>query len=1146
MENTSSTPHLGWQRGFWSLFVVQFQGAFSDNVFKFLVIFIVSAKVTGEVRDSYISVVLAVFALPFILFSMTGGYLADRYSKRSVVIGTKILEVVVMALGGLGLYWQNLPLLLTVVFLMSLQSALFGPSKYSLLPEMLPESRLSWGNGILSLGTFMAIITGGIAAGILSDKLDDSQAWIAGVGLVILALIGWVFSRGVLRLPPANPDKVFHLNFLGEIISNLKLVRGDRVLMLAMVGSVYFWFLGALFGEPTILVYCKDLLHLGDTEISMIRACLAVGIGVGSALAGYLSGRKIEYGLVPLGSVGLALCAGLLGIPGLSPVQVGGLLALLGVSGGFFMVPLNAIIQHRPDAKDKGSVIATESWLTSVGILAASGAFWLLKTQLGLAPTSIFLVGAAATLVATIMAIRIVPDSLVRLVLWLLTHTFYRVRVEGRDNIPERGAALFVCNHLSFMDACFLIASTDRHIRFIMYKGIYEKWWVKPIAQMLKVIPITSDARPREMIRSLQTATECLKKGEIVCIFAEGQITRIGQMLPFRRGMTRILKGVDAPIVPVHLDNVWGSIFSFEKGRFYTKIPRSLPYPITVSYGGPMSSKAPPAEVRQAVAELGAAAWALRKPRMTTLHRAYVRTARRHPFRFAMTDSTAPKIGFFGSLTKTIFLGRRLKRVWADEEKVGILLPPSVPGALVNYAALLMGKVPVNLNYTLSAEALASCISQCGIKRVVTSEKFITKLNLKLPVETVLMEMVAAAPRVGEKLAALLMALCFPVSWIERALGSARKRTLDDLATIIFSSGSTGEPKGVMLTHYNVVSNVEQIGQVFAFATDDRVLGILPFFHSFGFTGTLGAPALLGIGVAYHFNPTDSKVVGDLILRNEVTFLLATPTFLQIYMRGCQPEQLGSVRFAMVGAEKLPDRLATAFEDQFGFRPMEAYGCTECSPAVTVNRADFRAAGVRQVGGKRGTIGHPLPGITARIVDPETGLPKSAGETGLMLIRGPNVMGGYLNNPTKTAEVLKDGWYTTGDIASMDDDGFITITDRLSRFSKIGGEMVPHIKIEDRLHELAGLTTQTFAVTSLPDAKKGERLMVLHLLSDDQLTPLLEKLAATDFPNLWKPKKDQFVRVEKIPTLGTGKTDLRKVKEIAATADQGQSVSPPP
>lgn len=731
----------------------------------------------------------------------------------------------------------------------------------------------------------------------------------------------------------------------------------------------------------------------------------------------------------------------------------------------------------------------------------------------------------------------IISDLLIRPLLWLVTHTLYRIRVVGREYVPESGGALFVCNHLSFMDACFLMATTKRRIRFILFKGIYEKWWVKPFARALKAIPITSEGRPREMIQSLQSATSWIKEGHIVCIFAEGQITRIGQLLPFRRGMSRIMKGVDAPIIPVHLDNLWGSIFSFEKGRFYTKVPRTLPYPVTVSYGRPLPATAKPQVVRQAVAELGAAAWEFRKDRMPTIHRSFVRTARRHPFRFSMTDSSSPRISFFTALTRTIFLGRRLRSVWKDQEMAGLLLPPSVAGALANYAALLMGKVPVNLNYTLSEESIASCISQSGVRTVVTSQKFLARLNLKLPVEVVFLEDVAAKPRLGERILALALALFCPVALIEKVLGSRRKREIDDLATLIFSSGSTGEPKGVMLSHYNIVSNVEQIGQVFAFASDDRVLGILPFFHSFGFTGTLGAPAVLGLGVAYHFNPTDSKAVGELVHHHEISFLLATPTFLQLYMRGCQPEQFGSVRFAMVGAEKLPERLASAFADRFGFRPMEAYGCTECSPAVSVNREDFRAAGFRQVGGKRGTIGHPLPGMTVRIVDPETGAERSVGEPGLMLLKGPNIMCGYLNNPAKTAEVLKDGWYCTGDIAAVDEDGFITITDRLSRFSKIGGEMVPHIKVEEKLQEMVELPTQVFAVTSLPDAKKGEKLMVLHVLSDAALEVVLEALAKAELPNLWKPKRDQFVRVESLPVLGTGKTDLRKVKAMAAAAE---------
>jgi acyl-[acyl-carrier-protein]-phospholipid O-acyltransferase/long-chain-fatty-acid--[acyl-carrier-protein] ligase len=464
---------------------------------------------------------------------------------------------------------------------------------------------------------------------------------------------------------------------------------------------------------------------------------------------------------------------------------------------------------------------------------------------------------------------------------------------------------------------------------------------------------------------------------------------------------------------------------------------------------------------------------------------------------------------------------------------VGILMPPSVAGALVNYAALLMGKVPVNLNYTANDEVIASCARQCGLQTVVTSREFLDKLKVTVPGKTILLEELAHKPRLGEKLMAALMTWLLPARLLGRALGREKRSALDDLATVIFSSGSTGDPKGVMLTHYNIVSNAEQMGQTFAFSGQDRVLGVLPFFHSFGFTGTLIVPAVLGVGVVYHVSPLDAKVIGALVRQYKVTFLLATPTFLQMYNRGCEPEDFGSLQFVMTGAEKLPDRVAQSFEDKFGIRPLEAYGLTECSPAVTVNTRDFRAAGFRQVGAKRGKIGHPLPAISVRIVDPDTFQPLPVGQPGLLLIRGPNVMKGYLGRPEKTAEVLRDGWYVTGDIATLDEDGFLMITDRLTRFSKIGGEMVPHIKIEEKLHELAGVTEQTFAVTGVPDEKKGERLVVLHTLGDSQLQPVLEKLAASDLPNLWKPRPDQFFHIDTLPYLGTGKLDLRRVREAA-------------
>jgi acyl-[acyl-carrier-protein]-phospholipid O-acyltransferase/long-chain-fatty-acid--[acyl-carrier-protein] ligase len=1146
-----------WQRGFWSLIVTQFQGAFSDNVHKQLVQFIVVAVAISEARRDWLTGFVGVlFASPFILFSMTGGWLADRFSKRSVTIGVKVLEIAVMGLATVGLALVNVPLLLVCVFLMSLQSALFGPSKYGLMPELLPEKELSWGNGIMQLGTNVAIVTGIAIAGWLSDLFRGSLGW-CGVILAALAMSGTIASLGINRTPAADPRRRFRFNFLSEFVAQWRVIRSDRVLKLAVLGELYFGFLGSLL-LFNILIYGKSVLHCTDTQIGLSQAAVAIGIGVGSLAAGYLSGRKIEYGLIPIGTAGIAVCCLLAGRAGLTFGDLAAHLAALGFFAGFFIVPIGALVQHRPPPELKGAVLGANNTLAFTGVMLASGAFVLLR-QIGLTPPQIFVACGLMTLAGTAYALWLVPDSFLRLVLWVLTHSIYRIKVNGRDNIPERGGALFVCNHVSFVDALLVQAATDRPLRCIMFKDIYEHPVVKPFAKMARHIPISSQQRPREMIQSLRIASEAIKNGEVIVIFAEGQITRIGQLLPFRRGFERIMKTVDAPIVPICLDNVWGSIFSFEKGRFLWKVPRFFPYPVTVSFGKPMPATATPFEVRQAVQDLNADAWDSRRKLLWPIHRAFVRKAQHYRWRFFMADGRTKRLNFGSALTRTIFLARRLRKTWSGQEMVGILMPPSVGGALVNLAAMLSGKVPVNLNYTANDAVLASCAQQCNLKTVITSRQFLEKVKLNVPAEAIYLEDLAANPGIGEKLAALAMSWLLPPRAIEQMLGDGlqtppetrpklsqpetarsgdlrRTRkglaTLDTLATIIFSSGSTGDPKGVMLTHWNIRSNVEQLGQTFAFNGRDKIVGILPFFHSFGFTATIAAPAVLGCGVVFHPSPLDARAIGALVREYRCTFLLATPTFLQMYLRSCEPEDFGSLQFVVTGAEKLADRLAQAFEDKFGLRPLEAYGCTECSPAVAVNTHDFRAAGFRQVGAKRGKIGHPLPGMAIRIVDADTRQPLPVGQAGLMLVRGPNVMAGYLEKPDKTAEVLRDGWYATGDVAAMDEDGFLQITDRLSRFSKIGGEMVPHIKVEEKLHELAGATEQCFVVTSVPDEKKGERLVVLH--TAPEIAPVTEKLAACDLPNLWKPRADQFFRVDSLPYLGTGKLDLRRVKELAA------------
>jgi acyl-[acyl-carrier-protein]-phospholipid O-acyltransferase / long-chain-fatty-acid--[acyl-carrier-protein] ligase len=1138
------------RRGFWALIATQFQGAFSDNILRNLLLsMIVGMQMKAVERETFISVVTFLFSVPFLILSMPGGWLADRFSKRQITIWTKVMEFGSMLLATAGLMTHTLGLSLVALTLVASQAALFGPSKYGLLPELLPEKSLSWGNGVIELGTFVAIIVGTVAGAGMAERFQGHEEY-AGYVLLGLSVLGFATSLGIEKVPAAAPGKPFRVNILGDLWKQIGIMRHNRALFLAVLGNAYFWFLGSLLFS-TIVVYGPDVLHVGQTKTGYLNAMLAVGIGLGSMAAGWVSDNKIEYGLIPLGSIGMT-CAGFaLGIAPHGMVASALLLGLLGFWAGFFAVPVNALIQHEPEEKDKGGVIAAANLLSFVGIAISSGVYLVFTKYIHLDPRGVIVAASSITAVSTAYVLYLLPEWFGRLILFFATRTVYRVHVIGRDNFPEKGGALLVCNHMSFVDAALLVAATDRPIRFIMHRDIYDHPVVKPFAKMVRAIPISSEQHPRELLQSLHVASDALRDGEIVCIFAEGQITRTGQLLPFRRGLERIVKGVDVPIIPVNLDGVWGSIFSFERGRFVWKVPQRIPYGVTVSFGEAMASDSTAIAIRAAVQELHAEAFEQRKPHMKTLDRAFVEAARHRPWQFFMADGKTPKVSFGSALTKTVYITRRLGHQIGEQPMVGLLLPPSVGGALANYALMLMGRVPVNLNYTSSNEVIASCARQCEIDTVITSKAFLEKFQgMKIPGRTVLLEEALSAPGLTEKAIALALGWLLPAALLKRALGSTQVKQIadcsptttknagakmDQLATVIFSSGSTGDPKGVMLTHYNIMSNIGQVSQVFMLGGRDRVLGILPFFHSFGFTAGLWLPAVQSVGVVFHPNPLDAQVIGGLVQKFKVTFLIATPTFLQGYMRRCTPENFGSLQYVLVGAEKLQERIALAFEDRFGIRPLEGYGCTECSPVVTVNGRDFRAPGFHQVAARRGKIGHPLPGVCVRVVDIDTGLSVAPGTQGMLLVKGPNVMRGYLGKPEKSAEILHDGWYTTGDIATMEEDGFLTITDRLSRFSKIGGEMVPHIRIEEKLQELSKSPGQVFAVTSVEDEKKGERILVVHTLADDVLEKTLEKFAQCDLPALWKPKANQFVRVNTIPFLGTGKVDLRGVRNLAAS-----------
>ncbi|HWO43032.1 MAG TPA: AMP-binding protein, partial [Candidatus Eisenbacteria bacterium] len=770
--------------------------------------------------------------------------------------------------------------------------------------------------------------------------------------------------------------------------------------------------------------------------------------------------------------------------------------------------------------------IATNNFLSTLGVMLASAFLWWFSDLFGMRSDQIMLLLGLLTFVLTAYALYVLPEFVVRFVLWILTHTLYRISVIGRENIPVRGPALLVSNHVSFVDAFVIGASMQRFIRFMLHQDYYDLPVLHWFFRLMKCIPVPKT--PRGIAESLRRARREIEAGQVVCIFAEGAITRTGRLLPFKRGFEKIVRGTDVPIVPVHLDQLWGSVFSFQGGRFFWKWPQSIPRPVTVSFGASMPSGSSAAEVRQAVSLLESEAFATRKSVNDLLHTRFIRVAKRRFFSFSIADTTGARLTYGQALLGGLLLSRWIRKTRPEETMVGILLPASVAGAVANLGVSLAGKIPVNLNFTAGPQSMGAAVEQCSIQTVLTSRLFLAKANIDPMPGMVYLEDVRASFGFIRKLLVLVVALVLPSAWIARRY---RNRRPDEAATVIFSSGSTGRPKGVMLSHRNILSNIEGVRQVIEFDAADRIMGTLPLFHSFGFTATIWLPLLAGFGAVYHPNPMDAKTVGETVREHRATLLISTPTFYSSYIRRCSAEEFSSLRYAIAGAEKLRDSIARAFKEKYGFDLLEGYGCTELSPVVAVNTPDVGRDGEKQTGNKPGTVGQPIPGVSVKIVDLESGEPLPPDREGLLLVKGPNCMLGYLGAPELTAEVMRDGWYVTGDVATIDQDGFIRITDRVSRFSKIAGEMVPHVRVEETINRILG--SPASAVVALPDEQKGEKLVAFYTQNGTSAAELWEQLQHSDLPNLWIPRRDHIFFVESLPLLGSGKVDLRTLKAMA-------------
>lgn len=755
-------------------------------------------------------------------------------------------------------------------------------------------------------------------------------------------------------------------------------------------------------------------------------------------------------------------------------------------------------------------------------------------------------IGAAALLLFSVayVATAWFVAPLIRPVMWVIAHSLYRITVRGRENIPATGPVLIVSNHVTFLDWLLFWAVSPRPLTFVIWGGFFGNPVLRFGLSFARHRLVTVKSRgPHAIAEALELAAKKLAAGGAVVIFAEGGLTRNGQLRPFGRGIEKVVKksGRDVTIVPTYLDNLWGTLPSYSGNGPFRKWPTQFRRWVMVWFGKPLPGTTPAAVVRAAVVECGADCWIAESDRLPLVHQMFVREAsrwrnlRRNAF-VDMATGSERKLSWPRALAGAWCLSRWLRRELGADPVVGVWLPTGTGSTLTNISLSFLGKSSVNLNYTSGPDAVRSAVEQAEIRIVLTAKRFLVKVPLDLPPDVRVIHLEDALAGISGLAKALTFAaiLLLPGRVLVRLTGAHRAKP-DDLLTILFSSGSTGEPKGVMLSYRNVTTNAESFRRGVDFSCRDTMLATLPFFHTFGYTVCLWAPLIVAMQAVYFPDPRQAKEVGELCRKYRCTIMLGTATFLRFYLRRCGPDDFRSMRLLICGAEKLPVKLAEEFQAKFGVLPFEGYGCTELSPVVSTNLPDAVSGGVTFRANTMGTVGQPIPGVCPRAFDPDTKQPLPPATEGLLGVKGPNVMLGYWKQPEKTADAIRDGWYISGDVGLVQEDGFIRITGRVSRFAKIAGEMVPLERLDDELHDVLGKhDDRVLVVAAVPDEKRGERVVVLHQAGlEAELSCAFAKLRDRGLPNLWIPDTRDCFIVESFPVLGSGKLDLKAVGELA-------------
>ncbi len=1139
------------------LFIV-FLNAFTDLGHKILMQNTIFKCYDGPEQIVLIAIVNALIILPFVLLFSPSGFLADKFPKNSIIRYGALSAVVITSLMAVAYFMGWFLAAFAMTLLLSIQSAIYSPAKYGYIKELVGSEELGRANGLVQAITITAILSGMLLFSLMFEAMlarpsNPAAHYQPGpilleiaplsLLLILASAIEFLLALRLPKLTDKTDSKFEYGNYmrLKSLAGNLKLLRSNRSIQLSIVGLTVFWGLSQAVAA-SFPSYAKSAAGISNTgSISAILAASGIGIFIGSMLSGRISRHYIETGVVPVGAFGIALSVWGLG-NATDIVTLASLSLIFGICGGLFIVPLNALIQFHSNPKQLGTILAGNNWVQSLGMLTAL-AITTLAALSGIGGHGVILLFSLLALIGAIYTVGQLPQSLVRFLISLLVQQRYRLQVLGLKHLPAEGGVLLLGNHASWLDWAVLQMASPRRIRFVMERSIYEKWFLKWFLDFFNIIPVSSGSS-KEAIASISDA---LNADECVALFPEGMITRNGHLGEFKKGFERALADAsdNVRVVPFYLRGLWGTAFS--RASKFNKLINRPARDVTVAFGPALTpAEATTASVKQAVAELSILAWREYSDTLPDIPTAVVQAATRTGNHLLAADSTGMELSGYRFLTAAA-LFRRALAPRLHGQNIGLLVPASSAGGLSNIAVLMLGKTVVNLNYTAQPQALRAGIEAAGIKSVVASRKFASKLTGKgfdtevmlNGLDVIYLEDIGKQISKPARLLHYLMARWLPV-WLLTALW-VRSVDTDSTATILFSSGSEGTPKGVELSHKNLVGNIKQISNILDLQENDVILGTLPLFHAFGITVTTLLPLVEGFPIVAHPDPTDGPGIGVLTARYKATILCGTATFLRLYTanRRILPLMFDSLRLVIAGAEKLPDAIRKGFKERFGKDIVEGYGATETSPVASVNIPDRlipREWKVQQ-GQKPGTVGMPLPGSAFRIVDPSTLEALPVGEEGLILIGGNQLMKGYLNDPEKTADAIVeiDGerWYKSGDKGRLDTDGFLTIVDRYSRFAKVGGEMVSLGAVEEEIGRILGDTAE-FVAVNLPDAKKGEKIVLL-LAGDIDAASAQAQLREKISNNLLLPA--QIIAVPEIPKLGSGKKDFNSARVVALEVD---------